>query len=168
MEHEVEQLEIKHTGGIGWFFFALIPGALAGAALMWLAFYTGVIDWRKTERIEARMDDRVGVHGELKTPVDLVVRDSQSSCLRITRAYLDGSKLTTYLTNNCHTDLDYWEVHWNAAAPDHTVIHSGYTNHMDDGAVGIGEGLTMEVTFDISRQDDDRTDKIVVWSVEHS
>lgn len=163
MSEETEQIEIKHTGGVGWFFSALIPGAIAGAALMWLAFYTGVVDWQKAQRIEARQDARVGVHGEIKTPVDLIIRDG--GCLHVSRAFLDGSTLTAYLTNGCPEDLDYWEIHWNEISPDHTIIHTGYTNHTGDtGSTGIQSGATLEVPFDLSGDQDSRTAQIVVWS----
>lgn len=162
---ETEKVEIKNTGGVGWFFFALIPGALAGAALMWLAFYTGVIDWQKTQRIEARMDGRVGVHGELKAPIDLIIRDT--GCFHISRSFLDGEALTVYLTNGCHDDASYWEVHWNEVSPDHTIIHSGYTNHMDNGDSGLMADSTLEVVFDLTSDQDSRTAQIVVWSTRH-
>ena len=131
---------------------------------MWLAFYTGVIDWQKTQRIEARMDGRVGVRGELKSPIDLIIRDT--GCLHVSRAFLDDAILTTYLTDSCHHDMEYWEVHWNGVSPDHTIIHSGYTNHVGGGS-RMAADSTIEVTFDLSRDEDTRTAKIVVWSIGH-
>jgi hypothetical protein len=154
-----EELEIGHTerGGIGWFFFALIPGALAGALLMYFAFYTGVVDWQKAQRIEGRMDGRVGVNGELKKPVDLINRDS--SCLKISRSFLDSGTVTAYVTSHCNYNIRYWEIHWESVAPDGTIIHSDYTNN------GFGEpspGETVETTYAV--QDDPRTAKIIVWT----
>ena len=151
--------EVKVTGGAGWFFFACVPGVLAGALLMYLAFYTGVIDWQKTQRIEGRMDNRVGVHGELVKPVDLIIR--KAGCVQVSRAYLDDGSLTAYLTNNCHEDVDYWELHWNSIAPDGTIITSGYTNHSSENGTGLGAGETIELKEDI--KDDSRTVKVVVW-----
>jgi len=161
-----DQIEVKHTGGIGWFFFALIPGALAGALLMYLAFFTGIIDWQKAQRIEGRMDNRVGVNGALVAPVQLIMRGT--GCLKVSRSYLDaanddydpGSNLTLYVTNNCSHELPgyQWEVNVNSIAPDGTVINS---NH-DIQAAEIDSGQTFEVTEKVPN--DSRTVKIVVWA----
>jgi hypothetical protein len=155
----LEELNVTHTerGGIGWFFFALIPGAIAGALLMYFSFYTGIVDWRKTQRIEGRMDARVGVNGELQKPVDLINRDS--SCMKITRSFLDDGTVTAYITSRCNFRMRYWEIHWNSVAPDGTVIHSDYTNH------GFGNpepGETVETTHSIEA--DPRTAKVIVWT----
>lgn len=153
---EDSRIEVKHAGGVGWFFFALVPGAIAGALLMYLAFYTGVVDWQKAQRIEGRMDNRVGVNGELTKPVDLIIRDA--SCLKVSRAYLDSGTLTAYVTNNCHTTIGYWEWHYNQISPDGTVIHSWYDNSVS----GPESGQTVEETTKLA--DDDRTAKVVVWA----
>jgi len=156
MERVRDEVEVKVTGGIGWFFFALIPGAIAGALLMYFAFYTGVIDWQKAQRIEGRMDNRVGVNGELTKPVDLIIR--KASCLEVSRAYLDSGVLTAYVTNNCHTTITYWEWHFNQIAPDGTIINSWYDNSLEGPEVG----QTVERTQKL--KEDDRTSKVVVWT----
>lgn len=155
-----QELTITEKGGKGWFFFALIPGAIAGAALMWLAFATGVVDWTKAQRIEGRMDARVGVHGELVAPVDLIIKPG--GCMKITRAFLDSGKLTTYTRNDCHERVDYWEIHWNLVAPDGTILHNGYTNL--GGVLHAGEERELVVAVD----EDDRTAKIIVWEGMHN
>jgi hypothetical protein len=152
----MDQIEHTEKGGIGIFFFAAIPAVLAGAALMWLAFYTGVIDWTKAQRIEGRMDARVGVHGELTKPVDLIIR--KSGCLQVSRAFLDDGKVTSYTTNACHSEVGYWEMHWTQIAPDGTVIASGYDNKMGQ----LEDGETLEFTQEL--RDDSRTAKVVVWA----
>lgn len=148
------------TRGIGSFFFFAIPAVLAGAALMWLAFYTGVIDWQKTQRVEGRMDNRVGVNGQLTMPVDLVI--GNRSCLKIDRAFLDGDSVTMYLDNQCHTRLDYYEWHWKAVSPDGTTIKENYENTLD----GIDDGEKLEKTM--SLPDDNRIVKIIVWARNHN
>ena len=153
---EDQNVYYTEKGGKGWLFFALIPAALAGAALMWLAFYTGVIDWTKTMRIEGRMDARVGVRGELTAPVDLIIR--KTGCLQISRAFLDSGSMTAYTTNSCHAATGYWELHWNEIAPDGTVIHSGYTNQ--GGSIEDSETREMKMDLD----DDSRTVKVVTWA----
>jgi len=155
---EETKVVITEKGGVGWFFFSMIPAALAGAALMWLAFYTGVLDWQKTRRIEGRMDARVGVRGELTAPVDLIIR--KTGCLQVSRAYLDDGKLTTYTTNSCPSDSGYWELHWNQISPDGTVIATRYENW--SASEGISSGATVEGTFDL--KEDSRTAKVIVWA----
>lgn len=158
---EPSSIEIKETGGKGALYFALIPAALAGAALMWFAFYTGIVDWTRVQRIEGRMDNRVGVNGQLTAPVDLIIRDK--GCLHISRAFLDDGNLTAYLTNSCHQRLDYWEIHWNQVAPDGTTVSNGYNNHAGvHGATGIDDGETLELKEELTT--DSRTVKVVVWS----
>lgn len=164
-EEMTTMTEIKETGGKGALYFALIPAALAGAALMWLAFYTGIVDWTKLQRIEARMDNRVGVNGQLTAPVDLIIRGN--GCLHVSRAFLDDGSLTVYLTSSCPQRLDYWEIHWNQVAPDGTTISNGYTNHVGTyGSTGIDAGETIELKEDL--KDDSRTTKVIVWSKDHS
>jgi hypothetical protein len=153
---EATSTEVKVTGGIGMFFFALIPGALAGAALMWLAFFTGLIDWQKIQRVEGRMDNRVGVNGELTKPVDLIIL--KKSCLIIDRAYLDGETGTMYTTNKCNGELRYVAWHWNIIAPDGTVLKTDYANSLD----GQFPDMKMEKTFNLP--DDPRVAKVVVWT----
>ncbi len=136
--------------------FALIPAALAGAGLMWLAFYTGVIDWSKAQRVEARMDNRVGVNGQLTKPVELIIRTPD--CFRVSRAYLDGQQLTVYLHNGCHEQIGYYEWHYNEVSPDGTIIHSWYDND--------ASGREAEGTWEITRgiEEDSRMAKVVVWA----
>ena len=157
---EDQNIVVTHTekGGIGWLAFALIPAALAGAGLMWLAFYTGVIDWSKTQRIEGRMDARVGVNGQLTAPVDLIIR--KTSCLKVSRAFLDSGSLTAYVTNSC-TELQdsSWALKWNAIAPDGTIISSSI-DQIHGGTLEAGE--TKEMTEDVSN--DSRMTKFVVWA----
>ncbi len=157
-----EQIEVKATGGVGWYFFALIPGTLAGALLMYLAFYTGVIDWQKAQRIEGRMDARVGVNGQLTAPVDLIIRPT--GCLKVSRAYLDGdgedggSNLVAYVTNGCNSHNNVWALYWRSVAPDGTTIQSGYDNLKGD----LSAGETLEVRENVPN--DSRTVKVLVWA----
>jgi hypothetical protein len=66
------QEESRQSRGLGSFFFAAIPWVLAMAALAWLGFYTGIVEFhhqqkeiRKVETIEGRMDGRVGASADL-------------------------------------------------------------------------------------------------------
>jgi len=155
---EDQNVYYTEKGGKGYLFFALIPAALAGAALMWLAFYTGVIDWTKAQRIEGRMDNRVGVNGQLTAPVDLIIR--KTSCLEVSRAFLDSGSLTAYVTNECNVaQPDSWALKWNAVAPDGTIIASNIDN-VHTGTLEAGE--TKEMTEDVSN--DPRMTKFVVWA----
>jgi hypothetical protein len=156
-------METTNSRPYGWLALAIIPAALGGGALMWLAFYTGVVDWRevqraaeKTHRIEGRMDERVGVRGELVAPVDLVIR--KTGCLQVSRAFLDDGVLTAYVSSSCHGPSGYWEWHWNQVSPDGTILATGYRNSLAD----IMPGETIEVTEQV--KEDARTLKIVVWS----
>ena len=135
-----DELKVNVTG-LSTLAFACIPAALLGAALMYLSFYTGIIDWQKAQRIEGRMDNRVGVNGELTKPVDLII--TKKSCLIIDRAFMDGQTGTAYLHNKCDRELSYIALHWNAIAPDGTIIKSGYENSID----GFGPDTVFEKGF---------------------
>lgn len=152
----IEQIEIKHTGGVGAFFYASILALLIGALMMYFAFYTGIINWQKAQRIEGRMDNRVGVNGQLEKPVDLIIL--KKSCLLVNRAYLDGSVGTMYLKNECHTNLNYHAWHWNAVAPDGTIIHQDYSNSINE----LESGEVTEVLFNV--EEDDRISKVIIWT----
>lgn len=152
----VEQDELKVAGGVGAWFYAMIPAALGGAALMWLAFFTGCVDWRAARRLEGRMADRVGVHGEILAPVSLVIQ--KVDCARVDRSYLDGDTLTIYITNGCKAELNYYSWHYKAIAPDGTIIQSDYSNDMS----GLMAGDRVEKQFTL--QDDSRIATVVVWA----
>jgi hypothetical protein len=160
---ESTKFELKETGGKGYAYFALIPALLAGAALMWLAFFTGIVDWRqgqnaiaKQATIEGRMDNRVGVNGTLTKPVDLII--TNHTCLKIERAFLDGTSVTMYLHNQCHSSLEYYEWHWKAIAPDGTIIGSNYAN--DDSGLDVGDKAEKTMTM----PGDPRIEKVIVWA----
>jgi hypothetical protein len=149
-------IESRSSRGIGSLTFAVIPAALAGAALMWLAFFTGIVDWQKVQRIEGRMDGRVGVSSKLSAPVEVIIENR--SCVKIDRAFLDGLTVTMYLQNQCHKDLGYYEWHWMEVAPDGTTIKEDFGNSID----GLSEGQKVEKVMDLTS--DTRTAKIVVWA----
>jgi hypothetical protein len=139
-----EQVEVRHTGGIGWFFFALIPGAIAGALLMYFAFYVGIVDWQKAQRVEGRMDNRVGVHGELTAPVDLVL--SGKGCVKIQRGFLDDGALTLYIHNGCTDEREFVKYRVSELTPDGTVVKTdGGWLELDSGFSSIDAGATMEI-----------------------
>ena len=76
----------------------------------------------------------------------------------MSRAFLDSAALTVYVTNNCHTDIGYWEWHFNQVAPDGTIINSNYSNSL----TGPEAGQTLELGAKL--KEDDRTSKVVVWA----
>lgn len=162
----MEPIEVKHTGGMGAFFYGLIPGILGGGALLWLAFVTGCLDLHQQRTIAQRMDNRVGVVEKLQNPVTLLIK--QKGCIKISRAYVDGAdntsyesyggKLTAYVTNSCSATPQYYEWHWEELAPDGTIIQNGGTNQVPV----LEPGQTAEVTDKLP--DDQRVTKIVVYA----
>ena len=114
--------EVKVTGGVGAFFYAAIPGALAGAALLWLALVTGVIDLTKELKLERRMADRVGITASPLPPVNLIA--TNGACLRVDKSYLDGQKMSIYVVNSCHATIGFSRFEFRVVAPDGTVTKS--------------------------------------------
>jgi hypothetical protein len=148
--------EVKVTGGIGAFFWGLVPGALGGGALIWLAFVGGCIDLQQQRTIAQRMDNRVGVVEPLKNPVVLIIH--QPDCYKIERAFIDDNTVVAYTRNTCSHKPGYAETHWQAFAPDGTIIQQHYENSLDN----VSPGQAFEWKTEIPQ--DDRIAKIIVWS----
>lgn len=147
---------IEAKGGINAFFWGIVPGALGGAALIWLAFVSGCLDLRQQQTLAQRMDNRVGVVQPLNNPVQLVIQ--QPDCYKVERAFVDGNIITAYTRNTCHQTPDYTETHWQALAPDGTVIQQNYDNSLSNAPPGQAFEWQVQVP------EDDRIAKIVVWS----
>lgn len=154
--------EARQSRGIGSFFFAAIPAILGCAALTWLGFATGIVEfshseaaYQKKQTYEGRRDARVGVNGELLKPIDLVY--SSRGCVRIDRAYLDTQTLTIYIHNTCPTERRY--VKWRVAelSPDGTAVSSKSAYLEDDGTIEADEKQEITVTT----SDDARVVKMV-------
>ena len=158
---EPEKIEVKTTGGIGAFFYAAIPWILGCAALVWFGFCMGVIEFNHQQVVQQRMDNRVGVTAPLVAPVTLKILP-EDGCIKIERAYLDGSRATLYIANHCERTLDYYELHFQGIAPDGTVIWGTYENTAFLPALLANERA--EWSEKIS--DDSRIASIVMWEHE--
>ena len=153
---EQNKIEINHVGGVGSFFYGLIPGVLGGAALLWLAFVTGCLDLQQQRTFASRMDNRVGVVKPLTADVKLIIE--RNSCATVDRAFIDGDTVTAYLKNGCHDGGSYMEWHIDAAAPDGTVIQTWWTNETDRPPFGKAVEVKHEMT------EDNRITDITVWA----
>ena len=161
-----EQEEIKVTGGIGAFFFAAIPWILGCAAVVWLGFFTGIIQfrhqqsaYRQQQTVQQRMDNRVGVTAPLKEPVKLIILP-RHGCIKIEKAFLDGSRMTVYLHSNCQTFMDYYQLHTVGRSPDRTIVWSDYEN--TSSLPSLQPGDTGEWSMDVSQ--DQRISAIEIWT----
>ena len=155
------QDEVKVTGGIGAFFYAVIPWILGCAAVAWFGFYTGVIEFHHRQAVQRRMDNRVGVTAPLVAPVTLKILP-EHGCIEIERGYLDGNRVTLYIANRCERTVDYYELRFQGIAPDGTSIWSTYENTAYLPALRANE--RGEWSEKIS--DDSRIESIVVWEHE--
>lgn len=155
-----QRVEIEHAGGVGAFFYGLIPGALGGAALLWLAFVSGCLDLEQQRTFASRMDNRVGVVKPLVSPVKLVIL--QPACPKIDRAFIDGDTVTAYVKNTCTRPNsgtpDYAMWHINALAPDGTIIWQWYTNQFSLPPYG----KSVEVSQNVP--EDNRITEIDIWA----
>ncbi len=120
---ENSRIEVKHTGGIGAFFYAAIPGAIAGALILWLTAVTGWIDLTQELRQERRAAERVGIVVMPSTPINVVIHES--TCLKSGGAYLDYKTLTVYAVNKCsHSTPFPGGIVTREIAPDGTTINN--------------------------------------------
>jgi hypothetical protein len=144
--------------GIGSFFLALIPWALAIGLGAWFGLYVSFHDFDHQESQEKRAAVYVGAQTppKSKVKIEIVPHD----CTHITRADIDGTQLMLYAQSTCQgRKLDYLEWHWQMIAPDSTAIQAGYENMC---AVPIHYGDKAECQVEV--KDDERADKIRIWT----
>lgn len=159
--------EVKETGvdegvrSIGTFFLWMIPFALALAATAWLGFYVGVQDQIHKQGQENRAAQYVGAadRPQAKIAIEIVGK----SCVKVTRADLDGGTLMLYAKNNCHHAVDYVEWHWQLLSPDKTAIAQGYTNQCPLPSAGNSAECIFSGRFS-GIPTDDRAASIRVWT----
>ena len=151
-----EKKESRGSRGFGTLMFAAVPGALAGAAILWLTAVTGVIDLTSELRQERRAAERVGIVVLPKTPINVAVRED--SCLKSAGVYLDGDQLTVYAKNKCSHPLEFHSSSaFRLIAPDGTVIRTGGT-YFDGDVFYAGEKREATLTI----PEDERTVKVLV------
>jgi len=153
--------EEVRINGISAFFYAAIPWILLMAALAGLAFWTGVVSFSHDQQVQTRMDNRVGVVEPLKKPVSLIIEDR--GCLKITKAFLDGDRLTSYVTDTCPGHMTYWELGWKIKSPDGTIVASGYNNTAE--LPNLDHGDKIEHVDNLPS--DDRSNTVIVWTRAH-
>jgi hypothetical protein len=156
----VEQLEVKATGGVGAFFYALIPWALGiGGTALLTAYITAHTIHRQIEQ-EARMAHYVGADHTPKAPYAIEAIYPIDS-VTITRADFDGSALLMYSKNVGHDAIGYLAWHWQTVSPDGTVLASGFENNATCASpMQPGQSAECKVAID---GDDDRVAKIQIW-----
>lgn len=146
----------ESKNGINAFFWGMVPGALGGACLIWMAFVSGCLDLQQQQTLAQRMDNRVGVVQPLKNSVQLVIQ--QPDCYKVERAFVDGDTVTAYTRDTCHQTPSYAETHWQALAPDGTVVQQDYDNSPSNASPGQAFEWRVQVP------EDNRIAEIVVWS----
>lgn len=158
-DSQPEQLEVKHTGGIGAFFYASIFWVIALGALSWIAVANGVVEFHHHLTLAERMDNRVGVREPLINPVKVVIPAHQG-CFSVERSYVDGPAITLYIHNVCSPSeyFTYHEWGWRAKAPDGTII----SEKTDVSYDPVPQGSKLEKVMELP--DDDRIATIEVWA----
>jgi hypothetical protein len=159
--------------------------AVSVCMILWLSFLTGIVEFKHAEHaynrsltaeqqkdlLAQRMNERVGVPATepIKEPVRLVIKNK--SCMKVTKAYLDAGNLYAYVQRECRGGAadatgGYMAVHYQAKAPDGTIIASGYDNE----AKLTEYGDVAEIRFTPSGYNeipaDDRIVLIEVWATD--
>jgi len=150
--------------GVGSFFFAMIPWALATGAIAWLGFYMAFHEDHKELSQEQRMATYVGAAERPKSKI--TIEDATRDCVALTRAEFDEPTLLMYAENRCSHPINYLAWHWKLVSPDGTALKEGYTNggscpvpaHLHEKAECKTEvrGYSWETA-------EDRAVKIVIW-----
>ena len=143
---------------------ALIPWALGIGALSWMAVYV----WGHYIGNELDQERRAAIYtGAGKAPKSkIAVEMLNKSCVKVTRADIDGSMLYLYARNDCRESLSYLRWNWEELSPDGTVIHAGEANSCpiptengDEAECQFGGWFHWPEGIDT----DKRVDRIRVW-----
>jgi hypothetical protein len=130
--------EVKvEIGGVSKFFLFAIPAVLALAAIGWLAFVTGVVDFSRTVSQEARHAEAVGAAPLPKKAIEVVLKNKRGECRVVDKAEVDGSDIWVYWHNACGGSTENTTVEWRGLAPDGTVVASGW--HYTDTELAAGD-----------------------------
>lgn len=143
---------------VGRLALSLVLLALGLGASVWFGVYMGVHQFRRELSQEERAAIVVGA--EVRPTEKIAVALSQSGCVRVTRADLDGRNLIIYTSNGCHRELTYVEWHWEELSPSGTVVHGGWTNWQCPAPRLPGDSA--ECRFD-NIELDDRAASMRVW-----
>ena len=136
---------------------SLIPAALGGAAILWIAAAAGWIDLTSQRRISQRSMESVGVSAPPEAPITVMGHNSE--CLKVESSFVVSGKLTFYVRNTCGQWLWTPTYRTRLKAPDGTVIEGHFYAFSDDRAIGPGERREQTTTFEI----DNRASSIEFW-----
>lgn len=148
---------------VGRFFLALIPWALAIGALAWMGFWLAVHQYREAVEQDRRRAVYVAAENPPKEKIKIETR--KVDCLTVDRADVDGGDITIYgrMDGSCGM-TDYTEWHWQALAPDGTVIHEGYENGCPNlRSRGDRAECHMQMGFMGESAKDNRIASVRVW-----
>jgi hypothetical protein len=93
---------------------------------VWLGFFRDTHNYTKQLSQEDWAAQYVAAVERPKSKIEIKVSDE--SCVRITRAEIEGTYLLMYAQNDCHFKIHYMEWRWQTSAPDGTYLTSGYEN----------------------------------------
>lgn len=152
----VDKTEIKVSSGMGAFFFALIPWALATGAVAWLAFFGGLHEAKQRADAEKRVAVAVGEPTKPVAPYKLTLDQGR---FFIESARYDGHSLEMYYRNKGHVRLYNYCFRYAQKSADGTNIGGGESCFPgSEKALRPGERAELRETFDV----DDRTTEIVL------
>lgn len=116
-----------------------------------------------------RSADWVGEKVPPKSPIQIVVHNSNNQCLHIEEVHVNNEPddefdygrhgLVVFVRRVCGHAGDYAEAHYRVEAADGTVIDSGYTNWEVDNSA-----LNQKSEWDIAHSMDGRATKIILWT----
>lgn len=158
-----ENVEVK-SKALVW--LSAIPAVLGIGALVWLTGFRNLHDFNHQTSQEKRASVAVQALPLPKEPLKIEIYNSKRLCHQIESAEFDGDELVMYIRNVCGnsiramTEAAYVETHWQALAPDGTVIATGWNNHLYENDLAAGQRTEIRQRYGVS------TDaRIVKWIV---
>lgn len=140
---------------------ALIPAALALAAMWWAAATFGWMGISREQRLIDRTMSSVGIRSEPTTPIVMVHNDAP--CLKIESSFMDGSEVVFYARNTCQRWLSTPTYSIRALAHNSTVTASVYYSFDGDRQLGPNERREQRVR---TLKLDTRTEKVNINAID--
>jgi hypothetical protein len=140
---------------------ALIPAALALAAMGWAAATFGWMGVSRERRLLNRTMTAVGIQSE--PTAQIVIAHNDAPCLKIESSFMDGSDVVFYARNACQRWLRSPAYSIRAHANDGTVTASVHYAFDGDRQIGPKERREQRVT---TLDPDTRTAKVTINAID--